>query len=223
MSDLIKRLGPTCAVLGVVVWCCWPYIRSSTSPLNAAPDAKLPRVARSVLSPEIRESSRRDPFQTAPDEAETSSFVPFAAMGRLLNKLREDRQWLGQRQTADSTALLAEHAVPEPSALSKRLTLNATYLHPTERLAVIDNRIYVEGDEVPVTGAADQPCTLKRVRRDRVVLQYRGETVVLAYPQPTPAPPQSETTAAPPTPLPHPTTELDPEMIRSELSRMLQG
>jgi hypothetical protein len=152
-------------------------------------------------------------------------------MGRLLNKLREDRQWLGQRQTADSTALLAGRTVPEPSALSKRLTLNATYLHPTERLAVIDNRIYVEGDELPVTGAADQPCTLKRVRRDRVVLQYRGETVVLAYPQPTPAPPQSETTAAPqsettaapPTPLPHPTTELDPEMVRDELMRMLQG
>jgi hypothetical protein len=153
-----------------------------------------------MLNPEIREASGRDPFQSAPDPAvdgaETeSAFVPIAALGRLFHKLREDRQWLVNRKTTDATDLLEQHAAPDPSALSHTLTLQATYLHPDERLAVIDHRIYAEGDRVAVAGAAGEPCTLKRVQRDQVVLHYRGQTVVLAYPQPARSP---ERGASPP-------------------------
>jgi hypothetical protein len=188
---------------------------------GTAADAKLPRVARSTLHPDIRASSRRDPFSAAPAAAEKSSFVPFAAMSRLLNKLREDRQWLFNRPTAEGPGSLAAHTAPAPAALGQTLTLHATYLHPNERLAVIDNRIYAEGDRVAVAGGAAKPCTLDRVERDRVVLHYRGETVVLTYPQPTRQSPRaallSESPTSPNTP------RADLEAIQQDLLQTIEG
>jgi hypothetical protein len=183
MSQLMKRIGPSCAVLGLVVWCCWPYLAASGSSFSGPQETKLPRIARNVLDPEIRKPSQRDPFQVKADQADQrATFAPLAAMGKLFRKIKEDRQWLADRQAARATTRLPSDVPATPDELSKSLRLQATYLRLDERLAVINNRIYAEGEDVALPGSDKLSCTVQHVLSDRVILDIRGETVNLAYP-----------------------------------------
>jgi hypothetical protein len=165
MSQLMKRIGPSCAVLGLVVWCCWPYLAASGSSFSGPQETKLPRIARNVLDPEIRKPSQRDPFHAKPDEKaeqadQQAAFAPLAAMGKLFQKIKEDRQWLADRQAARAASRLPSAVPATPDELSKSLRLQATYLRLDERLAVINDRIYAEGEDVPLPGPDRSSCTV---------------------------------------------------------------
>jgi hypothetical protein len=181
MSRVVESLAPTSAVLALVVWCCWSYLVPSGGRLSEFQDENLPRIEPSRLRPEIRTPSQRDPF--CPAAAKPDVAVQEAVME--------------SEPEADSAA------TPDPRQVVKQLTLKATYLSDRRRIALINERVYEEGDLIPTPGSAGGILKLSQVRSDRVVLEVQGQPVELGYRNVVPSPPEPASDPACPVPVRH--------------------
>jgi hypothetical protein len=63
----------------------------------------------------------------------------------------------------------------------ERAVLNATILQGETRLAVIDGKLYKQGESVPVAGRGAPPLVVKAVRRHEVELGAEGRSFTLSY------------------------------------------
>lgn len=160
MAVAIKKMVPTLTMVGLVGYCCWPYLGRPT-PEAARDNPKPPEVARTLLAPTLAPVPQRDPFgMTAPTPAKESPSTkpppsanpPAAAIAR-----------------ADLTSLLSG------------LTLNATLIRGSRRVALINGRSYAEGDKLTGSGSTTSACVVARVYPDKVVLDRQGQTVELKY------------------------------------------
>jgi hypothetical protein len=66
--------------------------------------------------------------------------------------------------------------------IAARMKLQATYIQGDRRLAVINGRLYNQGDQMPVSGSPAESCQVKKISAYSVVIGYRGRAAEVGYP-----------------------------------------
>lgn len=178
MSVQLGKVTPIGLLVGVVAYCCWPYL---AAPAAGAADGagKLPEVTAAMLTPVPAPAAKRDPFRPADG----------AGMA------------VTARQPAPTMTPVAKRAdpVPDKAPPRSRLRLNATYLHGGRRLALIDGSVYAEGETLKPASPAAVPLVVERIEAHQVVLRGLGQPLELRYAdQPSAAGPLAQARAAAP-------------------------
>ncbi len=128
-SRLVKSYAPLGLFLGGVGYLAWPYIDPENEPAQAK--AEVPALEAKWLAPVFPPSAKRDPFRIVlpvVDEKEAPGIGP------------------NEREGAVATAR-GPREVPNPT-----YRLGATLLGGRRRVAVIDDRVYQEGDQIEENG-----------------------------------------------------------------------
>lgn len=167
MSGTLGKLAPTAIVCGLVAWCCWPHLEGSHWATGVQPAAELPRLAGELLSPQIEPAPDRDPFQPPPVRKPAPP---------------------ENRQPAEPPPGKVEHertVVEEaPVDVFSGLALGAIYIRGDRRVALINGRVYQQGQPLVLSVPAADPCIVTEVSAERVLLLHRGQTVELKYAAP---------------------------------------
>jgi hypothetical protein len=162
MSPLVHKFAPVAIVAGLFGWCCWPYLK--------APDAlvlesgKPLEVGASLLSPDVDPAPARDPFRP-PSLNETA--------------LHETTPTVVQ-----ATPSPVEEKPPAERPLAEvmqSLALDATVIHGDRGIALINGKVYAEGDSLAVSGPVVHPYTVARISAYAVLIQHLAETAELQY------------------------------------------
>ncbi len=165
MPPIVNRLAPTVIVAAFVAWCVWPYLSGEGSGGLVQEPAQVPQIAGSLLQPTIEPAGDRNPFRPAnagePDPSETAT-------------IHEDEL---------ASAPVEQGLVPEvqPGDVLEQLTLDGTFIYGGQRLALINGRVYAEGDTLTVSGLTTEPCIVKQIFAHKVLIEFRGETLELPY------------------------------------------
>ncbi len=178
MSVNLLRLVPTSTVLAFVVYCGWSVDGPESGAGKSAGQAV--RLDPRLLAPPARSAPARDPFgcRPAPPPKKKHSASP-AAPSKVVARSPDSkriRQATVRRQT------------------SLRLTGTALGQH---RLAVINNRIYGEGERL--RGAGGDGWVVNKVLPGRVLLQRNEQHMELKFSERRgPSPPKRARPPAPP-------------------------
>lgn len=167
MSRPISKLAPAAVVLVVAAWCCWPYLEGPKAVTGVEQQPDLPRITRSQLSPEVQPASERDPFRpVAAEKADSPQ---------------------GEESPPSSPLPVQEKAAEQQKDITEILSglvLGATYVQGDRRVALINGRVYQEGERLAIATPLAEPCVVAGISADRVLLLHRGRTVELIYPDP---------------------------------------
>ena len=155
MQKLFKKVAPLGAMMVCVIWCCWSQLRETT-PLLAATEAKLPRIERKLLHPELSPISERDPFLQYKPELPPVSEAPVAQIE------------------------VEEKPPFDPQTVLSSIRLDATILGK-KPLAVINGNMYNEGEIVVLEAAPEVHCRLQRVHSDGIVMAIEEHTFLIGY------------------------------------------
>ena len=172
MAVPINKLAPTAIVMAAVSCCAWPYVFSPDAGGGQA--AALAEITSAQLVPHILPPPKRDPFRTV-DKAVARSSQPTKAAAK---------QAAGGKAATAAKSAAAAGGSPDPFS---GLALNATSIlaagtqYPGSRLAVINGRIYVEGERLRNKDPSAPPCVVASILCDRVLLECAGRTATLGY------------------------------------------
>jgi hypothetical protein len=155
MQKLLAKTAPLGVMTVCVLWCCWSQLRERT-PLLAATEAKLPRIERKLLHPELSPPSERDPF-LQPKPAPPPASEKVAAV----------------KETKEEPTI-------DPRTLLPSIRLDAT-MPGSRPMAVINGQIVSAGERIVLKDASDVPCRLQRVLADGVVVQFEHEAFLIGY------------------------------------------
>ena len=155
MQKLFNKVAPLGVMMVCVIWCCWSQLREST-PLLAATEAKLPRIERGLLHPELSPVSARDPFLQYKPEPPPVSEEPAAQI-----KVEEKPPF-------------------NPHTVLPSIRLDATILG-RKPLAVINGKMHNEGDIVVLESAPEVYCRLQRVHSDGILMAIEDRTFLIGY------------------------------------------
>jgi hypothetical protein len=103
-------------------------------------------------------------------------------MGSFLGKLRAGAQAAATASDPAPASSSQEAPRADDATRVASLRLHATYTRGGQRLALINEQIYGEGDTIVTRSRALGRCQLSHVLHDRVILLMGGRTVVLAFP-----------------------------------------
>jgi hypothetical protein len=152
-------------MFGAVLWLCWPHLSGSGSPLYETAGDKLVRVDKKKLNPELPASSQRNPFVLRP-QAEPELTSPD------LPELSDGEGVRGQQQN---------EPVVDLRKIAESFRLEGTFVSGAKSCALIDGKVYTEGQQVS-TSLGPEPCfKLTRVFADRVVCEAGGDEFQIAY------------------------------------------
>jgi hypothetical protein len=168
MSPLIGKIVPTTVVAAIVSYCAWPYLLADSE--KGKPPAAMPEVAAERLTPQIAPPPKRDPFRAADD--------PDAKQSRRSLGVGKNQKSKTLAAKAPAAARGAPAAAADPLA---GLTLGATCLVDRQRLAVIDGKIYGEGDKLAGAKGSALPWTIVRILPYKVILSRQGKEAELTY------------------------------------------
>ena len=161
MSQLVRKSAPLLVTLAFVAWCCWSQVSESKPLLDDMDEAKLPRIDRHALRPEISALSQRDPFVVGLDKPAEAARVEAVSQA--------------------PTELLFD-----PRTVLSSLRLNATIVGTDRPSAILNGRIYGQGEQIALAGLSDLDCRLQRVEAERVILKIEKEEFEIIYsPLPT--------------------------------------
>jgi hypothetical protein len=138
MPDASIRFGPMVAVVGLVGYCLMPYLSSSPMEKPSSPMEKPPRIESTLLSPRLESSLQRNPFESVPEPSKPGA--------------KGEQSRPGGPADPD-----------ERPSLPEGLYLGATLVHGRRHAAVINGRVYSEGEEIrppevaPAPGAGPAP------------------------------------------------------------------
>jgi hypothetical protein len=145
----------------------WPYLGSAP----AAPDAtsekkdKAPTLAEELLSPAFGTAPERDPFGVE-DRVRAALAARAASTARRPGGKGPTAEAVAGRPAPD-----AKPVPPDPFERLKGLVLEATIIHGARRAALINGKIYKQGDPLAAQGADGlTPLVLERIDRDKVTL-----------------------------------------------------
>ena len=169
MKNLVGTIVPSMIVLAAVGWAVWPYLESpGLSPTSKTRDVE---VSSALLAWVAGRTPDRDPFR--------SPSVP-AAVG----STRAPRPGPGEKVPKAglaNTMLEARRAeVDVRATLPGKVALSATSIHGTRRMAVLNGRVYAEGESVQGIDAPN-PVVLAAIHPASVRLCYGGESVAIAF------------------------------------------
>ncbi len=161
MSGTFGRIVPTAIVLVVVAWCCWPYLEGARLAGGVQPGDKLPRITASLLSPDVKPAPERNPFQpfqtkkADPPESENPEEPP-----------PDQEETIAEEDNVD---------------IFSGLVLGAIFIQGDRRMALINGQICRQGGPLVISASTTEPCIVAEISSDKVLLLYRGQTVVLRY------------------------------------------
>lgn len=181
-TSVWSRLAPLAGFVAAVVYCAWPYLFPSPRPVPKA--SLLPRMESASLKPAIDPASDRDPFaRVRPDAATKPPAAPAPAPARHVALASN----LGPNPKATASAPAArgpdERKAVQPASIADGLKLGATMVGGARRAAIINGKVYSQGETIVVSEGFPSSWTLSRVERDGVALVPRsgGRTVNLAF------------------------------------------
>ena len=151
MKTLQSKLVHMGAVAALAGYCYW--CEQAETSVRVAVGEKHNDSLKKLLSPTIEPAPQRNPFEAA-----------------------------GRPQTAQrSPAQLAGAEADTPSDPSAAFLLGATIIHGQRRLALINGRLYGEGDSLTNGVSEDQPYTVASIYTDKVLLDRGGQSLWLGY------------------------------------------
>jgi hypothetical protein len=170
MNGAIGKVVPTAIVAAIATWCCWPYLDEAAFG-EAGAKTYSPQVLHALLAPAIASEPSRDPFHivgTAP-----SLGAP------------KEREAAGTKASGDSPST-PKNAAPQKDAagVPKGLTLSGTYLAGNRRAALINGRLWEQGQRLELSKNAAEPWVLAEVSPFGVVIASGGKSFELKYPGP---------------------------------------
>ena len=220
MQTSASTAMPVLATMAAAGWLAWSHLGSSPPPPPPKKAAGV-TIETSWLNPPIGEPPARDPFR--PPGAKRSAGTSARLAGATTESARPGRKRGGEGVPgrparvrvvaprslgAASNGIAAERdaakwAKEVPEDFSGRVRLSATTIRGARRMAVINDRMVVEGEAIPNLGAAGEPVVLFRVDATSVVLRHRGASSVVTFPSiatATAAPPASHAATRPAAP-----------------------
>ena len=152
-------LVPRAIALAAVGYCVWPSLTVCMSDTESKPPAKLPAVETTLLRPKMPPQPVRDPFQ-----------VQVAAKA-------------GSPRKASKAGVGTGHgnATGKPVNPLAGLTLDATCIVGTQRLAVINGRLYAAEETLPTSNSATPPLKIANVLPYKVLFEWEGKILELTY------------------------------------------
>ncbi|MEW4568901.1 hypothetical protein AB1L88_13635 [Tautonia sp. JC769] len=169
MSNELIKLGPLAGFLLAVGYCVWPHV--APPPHQAAPTPALPKIDSSLLTPDFAAPSSRDPFRQHDDPARLAARPGPAEAGR-------GPGVAGRSNTPARAGAL------RPS--SPGFELGATLVSEGRRAAIIDGRVYRQGEplERPEGAPGGASWTVARIEPGRVILgrENHRDSLVLELP-----------------------------------------
>lgn len=164
MSRTIAKIMPMATVVALVSWWCWPYLEGPDTVAASRPKDELPRITDPLLSPDVEPTAPRDPFRPVHQE-KTDSL---------------EREPLPTPPPAQPKPP-AEDQIRETLS---GLVLGATYIQGDRRAALIDGRVYRQGEPLELSTPTPEPCVVAGIFPDKVLILHRGRTVEVTYPDP---------------------------------------
>ncbi|RUL84178.1 hypothetical protein [Tautonia sociabilis] len=170
LSDSLVKLGPLGGFLVAVGYCAWPYVSPPRPP--APPPARMPKIEASWLDPDLKPASDRDPFRGTgsppPPPALAASPGPAGPAGPAPRASEPERP----------IRVASRRVEPSPE-----FRLGATLVSGPRRAAIIDGKVYRQGDRFE---SAAGPWTVQWVEPGRVLLgRPRGrDPLILELPDP---------------------------------------
>jgi hypothetical protein len=153
----IGKVAPTAVVAAMVTYWCWPHLVDG--PAAEQPRAKLPALDTALVSPPKSAAPERDPFLTGPQPANAAG-------------ANEPPPTVHSQPTE-------QHAY-DP-AQSEQWVLNATMLRGERRIAVINGKLYGEGEPIATPDPTAHPYVVSEIDSDQVVIRRSADTVDLRY------------------------------------------
>ena len=179
MALSIEKMAPTLVGAGVVVWCCWPFLEGPGLGLGETSSGNLPEISAEQLAPDVPLVCGRDPFQPVdttqtPGRIEVPETTETAAM--------PEEPMLGQTGVPVVPIADGPSAELECKRIARSAMLRATFIQGDRRVALINDKLCVEGQKLPVAGLTRGAGTVREIRPNEVIIEYRGRTVALKYP-----------------------------------------
>jgi hypothetical protein len=185
----LMKLAPSAIILLASGACAWPYLGSMhPQPQRATADAPK-EIPSAILKPVLPPRPERDPFQD-PELLRAEARVRLArAVQSFLSKhvvAKPTDRAIKEKAQAKAIAKANEKtkaAAGSQAELDPRrgLILNATSVHETGGVAVINGRSYKRGEQLLLSRTGD-PCVLQEVRTREVVLRHHGRSLTLGFP-----------------------------------------
>lgn len=172
MAPLMARLGPTAAVLAVVGYLCCPP--AGVPDARGKAEDKIPTVTHGLLAAVAAPDPSRDPFglKDAPPPPRKGKAprprAPAPAGGAAAGRPGLKAAGRGK-------------APVDLAALVRGLSLKAICAHEGGGTALIDGRLYSQGDTLPGAGKEAVGLLVARVYPDRVLLEHEGQTAELKF------------------------------------------
>lgn len=220
-------MAPTAVVIGVVGYCCWPYLGGSTvAPVEAA--SKLPEISAALLSPTIEPAPDRDPFgatrqaQMDVPEGDTAANATVGPHGTAARTGPSSTLGSvpGATPGASGTAPAGQGSGPtkDKTIALSGLALNATCIQGDRRIAVINGRQYAQGESLSVSNFTTEPYIVTEIQPYKVLLAFQGASAELTYsnqfhaPSPSPPEPNKVVDPRPANPVPSADTQTTPRI-----------
>jgi hypothetical protein len=162
MTSVLTKIGPLAGFVAAIGYCLWPHIGAGPPP--RAPESLLPTIEARWLKSTFDPPGPRDPF--AKPSAEPG---PVAATAQ-------------PAAQAKGPARGAAAARPREPGPPPRFVLGATMVNGARRSAIINGRVYRQGDPIKLTEGTGA-WTLNLIEPHRVTLSEasRKKPVVLAF------------------------------------------
>lgn len=221
MGMSLAKIAPSAIMMAAVGYCCWPYLEQPSMTTGPKEPSKPIEISDALLSPEIGTKNDRDPFGVkglaqADDKGKGADKNKPGADGKGPGGAKPDAEKLaGDKKPLTAAELEAERLAAAKKALAEveeavqKLTLNATYISTRQRTAIINSRLYTEGEFMRHPDEKIKSMLVAKVLPHKVVMQLNGLSVDLGYPNPKQKPKSSGKVApkqqpkVQPTPAPH--------------------
>ncbi|MDG3007709.1 hypothetical protein [Paludisphaera mucosa] len=170
MKDLVGTLVPPMIALAATGWAVWPYLESPVpSPISRT---RVAEISSDSLATVPGRTPDRDPFSfTGSSAADESADATKSGPGGRAPKARP----------ADAILKVGRAEVDILAALPGKVSLSATSIHDSRRMAVLNGRVYAEGESVQGLDAPG-PVVLAAIHPASVGLRYGGKDVEIAFP-----------------------------------------
>jgi hypothetical protein len=182
MTLTVGKFVPTAVVAAAVAYCSWSHLFAPEAPVSDR-SGKLPTITAAQLSPTVAPRAERDPFR--PVRA-TSPLAPGTTKAGVSPPVVKGGVAAGQKPgaTAGGTTAAGPQGASdmrEPADLLGRLTLNATSLQGDRRVAMINGRLYEQGERLRLPELGTAACVVACILPHKVQLDWTGKTLELTY------------------------------------------
>jgi hypothetical protein len=199
MRPSLATMAPLLLTLSAAGWLIWNLMGG---PAPEAARVKLARIDASLLAPRLGAPPARDPFvgpgaaaqgraATSPPKPTATGIAPKASPASgpglargLAQKVAVSlsdlgRWWENTRGEIEARKRLARAVQAEVAGQAR---LSATSIRGARRMAILNDRAYVEGEVIAGLGSLRGPVVVSQIRPSSVVLRYRGASAVVSFP-----------------------------------------